>query len=614
MEIGSLVIVLHSHMPWVLGHGNWPHGEDWLCEAVAETYIPLLNRLNELVNDNKSPKITIGISPILCEMLSNIEFQSRFIDYCLNKVSLAKLDEEETIKRYNLIDDISEKESLKDIINLCGFWQNFFNQSIIDFKLKYNCNLLEQFKTLQDYNHIEIITCGATHGYFPLLGTESSIKFQIKIAVNNYKKHFDKSPRGIWLPECAYRNSYEWKSFIAVAPFDTPRQRSGIEVFLKENNLDFFVTDEKLLTQSELLGWFADDEKKYFLNKEFQHQDYYFHPNPMKLYNISSDINNTETSSVIFTRDVTLALKVWSGEGGYPGDGNYLDFHKKNMNSKLRYWSVTSTKLDMAYKKTYKHLETQKVIDLQSNNYISLIESAGKSFNSIENTNATICLPFDTELFGHWWFEGVDFLYYLLKGISNSPYIKNRTCSEQLDELKPKEVIKLKEGSWGENNNHDVWSNEKTYWVWEHIYNSELKLQKLFKILDKNTLEYLIKNKNNFLEIEVLDRLLKQLLRESLLLQASDWSFLITNESAKDYAENRFSFHLADFNRLYDIIANNFGLIELINNNINTNKSFELVEFKISEDETRFLYETERRNCPFPELNYLDFEIDTTLN
>ncbi len=624
LHSGNLILVLHSHMPWVLGHGGWPHGEDWLSEAIAECYIPLLNNFNQLVEEGISPNVTIGISPILCEMLADENYKVRFIDYCKNKIEFAKQDEQNFEKRLLQNDgsynhNLSENEinDIKNLIFMSKYWQNFFNQTLVDYLVKYEQNILGAFKTLQDNNHLEIITCGATHGYFPLLATESSIRFQIKVAVENYKKHFVRKPKGIWLPECAYRNSYEWKSLIPIAPFDKLRLRPGIEQFLVEYEIDFFITDEALTKQSELLGWFADKNKSYFLTKEHEHQEYFFKPNPLKVYNIASGIFSTTDNAAIFTRDVSLALQVWSGEIGYPADGVYLDFHKKEMNSMLRYWSVTSVKVDMAYKEVYSPSKTKKSIDLQSNHYIHIIENTANNFKAIENQKATVCLPFDTELYGHWWFEGVEFLTNLIRGIYYSPYIESQTCSNELQIKQPKEVIKLKEGSWGENNNHDVWSNMQTYWIWEEIYNCELKLQKLFRVLNFNILNDLANNsKNDYnnnnknINEKLIDRILKQLMRENLLLQASDWSFLITNQSAKDYAEMRFSYHLSDFSRLFNLLNNNLELVQNVISISNNNHA----KFEINEEDMLFLIETEKRNNPFAEIDYKWFEIDNSLN
>ncbi len=93
MSKGAFTFVLHSHLPYVIGHGKWPHGMDWLIEAAAETYIPLLNIFYKLVNEGISPKVTIGITPILSEQLKDNTFKDDFITYLLAKIEAAKDDE-----------------------------------------------------------------------------------------------------------------------------------------------------------------------------------------------------------------------------------------------------------------------------------------------------------------------------------------------------------------------------------------------------------------------------------------------------------------------------------------------------------------------------------------
>lgn len=628
----ALLLMLHSHMPWVLGHGQWPHGEDWLSEAIAECYIPLLNSIKNLVGKGISPKFTIGISPVLCEMLTNKEYKDRFIKYCKNKVNLAKVDQINYQNRFTYLQDLNEAErnnEIKDtqqLINLSIFWQNFYNQTIVDYS-DLDGDIIPKFKELQDNRHIEIVTCGATHGYFPLLGSESSIRFQIKVAIENYKKHFGKKPKGIWLPECAYRNSYVWKSLIPVSPFNSPRTRAGIETFLSEFDINYFFTDEALVKNSELLGWFADSTNNYFLSKDQEYKDknYIFTPNPLKIYKVASGTATIKENAIVFSRDVNLALQVWSGEVGYPANSAYLDFHKKEDQSKLRYWSVTSINVDMAYKQVYYPPKTVKTLDLQAHHYIEQIKNTAKSFSNIEGQKASICIPFDTELYGHWWFEGISFLTALINGLWHTPEIEMRTCSEEISIKQPKEVIKLKEGSWGENNNHDVWSNNDTYWIWEHIYNAELKIETFFRALKKEhclSLTNLIFNsnlENSPLKQDLIlfDRFLKQLLRENLLLQASDWSFLITTISAKDYAQMRFSYHLSDFNYFYNVLERNLKpLLVVLQTHLNTTDDLptNIKLFDFSKQDIEMLVSCEERNNLFIEIDYNWYDTDHSLD
>ena len=458
MHAGNYTLILHTHLPWVLHHGNWPHGQDWLTEAVAECYIPLLNNFNDLMNEGIPPKVSLGISPVLCEQLEHPDFKDVFINYCNEKIEAALEDE----KQFN--------EWGYDLhhIYLTQFWQNWYRSRLDDFQNRYSSSIIGTFKELQDKGAVEILTCGATHGYFPLLGDDRSINLQVHAAVENYKKHFGRPPRGIWLPECAYRPSYNWKSLIPVAPFNEEKLRPGIEQFLAKFGISYFVIDQSLLERSHPIGKFIDEQHEKLSavdSPEFVQSPWNFDKSPLNLYNISSSEKTEYGTAIAFTRHRDIAMQVWSGEVGYPGEPDYLDFHKKHIASMLRYWSVTDSKADMMYKKLYHPDWTKDKLDKQSNHFIHHIENTVNYYNNLTGKSGTLCTPFDTELFGHWWFEGPDFIKAVIKGLNDSPYVNMATCSEEIIRTNPNEVIGIPEGSWGKNNNHDVWTNIENRWT-----------------------------------------------------------------------------------------------------------------------------------------------------
>ncbi|MGB9702567.1 MAG: 1,4-alpha-glucan branching protein domain-containing protein [Candidatus Kapaibacteriota bacterium] len=564
MHNGNFVLILHTHLPFVLHHGTTPHGVDWLNEAVAECYIPLLNVFNDLLNEGIKANVTLDISPVLTEQMEHPDFKRIFINYCDAKIDAAQKDRKDFIRwGYD-----------PHHIWLTEFWENWYKARKEDFLSKYNSSIVQALRELQDKDVIEIMTCGATHGYMPLLGYDKSINLQIIAAKENYKKHFRKEPKGIWLPECAYRPAYFWKSLIPIKPFNEEHLRPGIEQFLYHHNLNYFVTDEQLLNNSRAVGAF-DKEKKFFnsiLSPYFQHTPWNFDKNPLRLYLVSSGDQVKYGYAAAFTRHRDLSMLVWSGEVGYPGEPDYLDFHKKHLNSMLRYWRVTDTKADMMYKSLYHPDWTWKKIDLQTNHFIHNLENSINYYHNLTNKFATLVTPFDTELFGHWWFEGPEFLRALIRGIYHSPWVNMVKASDQLEIINPQEVISLPEGSWGENNNHDVWMNEENKWTWENIYNDENCFNQLISNVNIDNLDALAK------------RLMTQTLRELMLLHSSDWQFLIYTKSAKDYAEQRFFFHHSDFNRLCEL----------------TKKYFE--SNSLTDDELLYLEEIEERDFIFPEL------------
>ena len=195
--LGRFTFVLHSHLPYVINHGMWPHGMDWLNECAAESYVPILNILNKLVDEGFHPQLTIGVTPVLTEQLRDPAFIEAFLSYLQEKIDAA-LNDRETFTQWNR----------PHLVKLTHMWEAFYSNIKTTFIEKYNKDIVLAFKTLQDNGFIEIITCAATHGYLPLLKTDNSVLAQIKTGVQVYQRHYGRAPLGIWLPECAYRPSY----------------------------------------------------------------------------------------------------------------------------------------------------------------------------------------------------------------------------------------------------------------------------------------------------------------------------------------------------------------------------------------------------------------------
>jgi 1,4-alpha-glucan branching enzyme len=207
-------------MPYVLSHGKSPHGTDWINESAVECYVPILHALDRLLADGIKPRWTINITPILSEQLADPSFKDGFVHYCQEKIDAALADSE----RF-------EREGPLWMQGLANFWQRYYTRALVQFKHKWNRDLVAAFRFFQEQGSIEIITSGATHGYQPLLGTDESCRAQIRLGVMNHEKHFGCKPRGIWLPECAYRPAYAWKS--PVEENQVPWDRLGTDEILK---------------------------------------------------------------------------------------------------------------------------------------------------------------------------------------------------------------------------------------------------------------------------------------------------------------------------------------------------------------------------------------------
>jgi len=566
MPKGYFAFVLHSHLPYVLSHGRWPHGTDWICEAAGETYLPILRILNELVAEGYHPKLTIDFSPVLSEQLADSSFKDEFVSYLNQKIEAAKIDSEEFFRH-----------GKTNMLANAHMWEKWYSDTLLQFE-DIGQDILFEFKKLQDAGIVEIITCGATHGYYPLLSRDESLQAQTK----NYEKHFGQKPRGIWLPECAYRPRYEWTPPVEINGKQESYPRKGADEFLSENGIDFFIIDTPLLKGGKAVGVYIDRFEA--LKQLWAQFESHYQPraeehdkSPREVYLVSSSSEGKKPTA-IFTRDPETGMLVWSGEHGYPGDGNYLDFHKKRFPGGLRYWAVTSPKSDLADKVEYVHTTPISRINENADHYVAKIEQILTDYNAESKREGILVAPYDAELFGHWWFEGPMFLKEVLKRIDKNKNVDVTFLSEDLDRRRPNQIVSIPEGSWGQGNHHYIWLNESNEWTWKHIYACEAKMCELAK----RWTDAKHGSKSGF-DFET-EQVIKQLARELLLMSASDWQFLISTLSARDYAELRLTEHYEDFVRLAAIAEK------------------KLNHEQISKGDRQFLEDCSKRDILFQEL------------
>lgn len=518
---GYLIIFLHSHIPYVLSYGEWPHGLVWLNEATAESYIPLLDTLYSLVQEGYSPEIVIGITPVLAEQLRDERFKNSFINYLQMKIDCSLRDEEEfrNSKNYHLAE-------------IAQMWQRFYRRIMDSFLNRYNSDIIGAFKKLQDGKFIEIITSAATHSYLPLLSHDKSIEIQLMLGKEIYRKIFQKEPEGIWLPECGYRPAGFWKNSLEESPAVF---RQGIENFLKKIGIKYFVVDTHLLTGGKTFGvYHARFQLPDGIAEKFE--EVILEKSVYQAYLLERDI-------YVFVRDPKTGLQVWSGEHGYPGDFNYLEFHKKKFPGGNRYWRITGAKVDLGEKKEYIREEAEKKIIVHTKHFLELIKNVLQENYRLTKKPGVICAPYDTELFGHWWFEGCDFLSNLIKEIAKEKSIKMITAEKYLKINPPSVFISLPEGSWGAGGKHKMWLNSETEWSYKMIYECEKEMEENLKKSEK-------------FKDEISEKILNQMLRELLLLQSSDWQFVISTKTAVDYAKERINTHYHNFIQLKNILKN----------------------------------------------------------
>ncbi|HEY0565959.1 MAG TPA: 1,4-alpha-glucan branching protein domain-containing protein [Terriglobales bacterium] len=520
-------ITLHAHLPYVVNHGTWPHGLEWLLEAAAETYLPMLRAFRELEQLGSPLRANINFSPILCEQLRHPVFRAELPRYLQRKVEAARQDQ-----------IYFQKNGDAHLVSVAQFWEQFFEQDQKDFEAL-GGDILKGFQYFDETGQISIITCAATHGYFPLLGFDSCISAQVKTGVATHKKHFGKAPKGIWVPECGYRPAGEWSypvPWSGESNVPQPFYRKGVEQFLGADGIDFFFVDTHLVETSArftpydmLIGGVP-----VALEEESDEP----HPSLYRPYLVDGP-GRPDVNVAIFPRDPRTGTQVWSGDIGYPGDPVYLDFHKKRWPGGHRYWQVTNSKIDMALKTPY---YPQHALD-KTRSHAAHFASITRDVLAAQPQDGNppiLTSPFDAELFGHWWFEGAEWLKNLAIefGRESSP-VKLISCADYLEHFQPSGYLQLPEGSWGKNGNNFVWLNENTSWTWTHIYPAEEAVRQMAK-------------SGMWRKSPEATRLAKQICRELLLLESSDWQFLITTEAARDYAEKRFNTHLDQFRVLID--------------------------------------------------------------
>ena len=543
--LGAFTFVLHTHMPYARKAGRWPHGEEWIHEAMAETYIPLLTALHRLQKEQVFFKLTINLTPILLEQLADKDVQTNFIAYIDGRILAAEQDEVRFLA-----------EEKPHFAKLASGYRDMYRSVRSSFVVDYGQNLVGAFGALQEAGLIEIITCAATHGYLPLLDCDESIQLQLKTGIESYKHHFGFSPKAIWLPECAYR-----PAFLA----EDGRERKGLETFLERNNMSLFFSETSMVETALPTRSIADDGgllgvmRKHIISliSRFGSRQRLTTCLPYQV---------AESNVTVIGRDRRTSMQVWSAESGYPGDFDYREFHKKDGNSGLQYWRVTADDAGLDEKQTYDRNMAAHKVKLHADHFVQLVEEEITRFNNQEGALGIISANYDTELFGHWWFEGVSWLEAVIRRLAGSEVVALTTASNYIEEYPPETAIELPAGSWGAGGDNSVWDNEDTRWMWPLIHECEAQMFRA------------VENQRELSPLET--ETLNQAARELLLLQASDWPFLITTGQAREYAIDRFKQHVDRFERLLENLGNAAVKRDMLDETWEADKVFPGIDFR----------------------------------
>ncbi|HWI55026.1 MAG TPA: 1,4-alpha-glucan branching protein domain-containing protein, partial [Desulfobacteria bacterium] len=470
--------------------------ERWFYEAVTECYIPLIHVFESLVNDGVDFRITMSITPTLMSMFTDELLQNRYSAHITKLIELAEKETERT-------------KWEPHFHKLAHMYKNNFIEASRTFHDRYQKNLLNAFKKFQDLGVLEVITCGATHGYLPLVGVHrESVRAQIGSAVDLYTKLMVRKPKGIWLPECAFNE--------------------GDDTILDEFGIKYFFVDTHGIM-------YADTRPKYGI----------YAP----LY--------CPSGVAAFGRDTETSKQVWSSQEGYPGDFDYREYYRDigwdldydyikpyihpnglRINTGIKYHKITGKTDD---KQPYDpHAGFNKSAH-HAGNFMFNREKQVEFLSEMFDRKPLIVSPYDAELFGHWWYEGPSFLNYLCRKIAyDQDTIKLITPSEYLAEYPVNQMTVPSSSSWGLKGYHEVWLEGSNDWIYRHIHKASERMTELASMFPYASGDLL--------------RALKQAARELLLAQSSDWAFIMKTGTMVDYAMRKTKLHLHRFTGLYEDI------------------------------------------------------------
>ncbi len=519
------MLVLHAHLPYVR-HPEYNDAleERWLYEAITETYLPLLEIYERLNQEGIHYKVTMSLTPPLANMLADPLLQDRYLHHL------------------ELMSELADKEVIRtqyqpEFHRSALHYQKKLKTAYRLFKYKYHKNLILGFKLFQDLGNLEILTCGATHGFLPLMDMyPAAVRGQVLTAVEDYKRHFGRSPSGMWNGECGYY--------------------PGLEEILSQGSIRYFYTDTHGL----------------------------LHASARPKYGVFAPMY-TPNHIAYFGRDVETSNSVWSADEGYPGDPNYREFYRDigfdldyeyikpyihesglRIATGIKYHKITSKNTPMDQKEAYDPDMAYTRTEAHAENFTFNRERQIENLAPMMDRKPLIVSMYDAELFGHWWYEGPDFIYNLLKSMHHSNIIETINAPEYLDIYPDNQVATPPMSSWGYMGYNEFWLNDTNDWVYRHLHKGCERMTELankFKLSDDLNIQ----------------RACNQAARELLLAQSSDWAFIMRTNTMVEYAKKRTVDHLGRLEKIHRQLLS--GKLDL-----------------------KWLKDIEYRDNIFPEINY----------
>lgn len=497
--LGYHAMVLHAHLPYVR-HPEYDYflEEHWLYEAITETYVPLLVMFENLLNDGIDFRLTMTMTPSLVSMLADPLLQERYLVYIGRLVELA---EKEVFR--------TQKDPA--LQPLAQYYYQRFKATYELFDTQYRRNLVTAFRRFQDAGVLEIVTCCATHGFLPLFQMyPEAVQAQIEVAAQSYRQHFGRQARGIWLAECGYY--------------------PGADRFLKAAGIEFFFTDTHGIVNAS----------------------------PRPRYGAYAPIFCPDSGVAVFCRDRESSEQVWSSEIGYPGDPFFREYYRDigydldfdyikdyvqpdgtRKNTGIKYHRITG-KTDQ--KRPYDLLKARQRADYYAGHFVKTrAEQITHLSHLFEGHLPLVLSPYDAELYGHWWFEGPEWLNLVLRKAAHNQQVYEMTTPYAYLLANPEQqVAQPSPSSWGANGYNSFWLNETNDKIYRHLHKAtERMIEMAYRFQTPTPIQR---------------QALNQAARELLLAQSSDWPFIMKTGTMVEYAVKRVKTHLHRFNQLYQAI------------------------------------------------------------
>jgi 1,4-alpha-glucan branching enzyme len=499
MSVGLLGMVLHAHLPFVR-HPEHPRflEENWLFECITETYLPLLDVFFRLKQEGIPFRFTITMTPSLLAMLDDALLQSKYSQHLDQLIHLAR------------------KESMRlrwdqEQFAVVQMYLERYQKAKFNYEEKYQRNLIEPFADLQKSGYLEIITCAATHAFLPAYQSQPiMVKNQIHLGVQAHKEYFGVRPHGIWLPECGYF--------------------PGLDEILTQEQIKYTFLE----THGVLMG------------------------NPSPIHGVYAPVK-TPAGLCVFGRDQMSSHTVWSKDVGYPADPDYREFYKDVaheldpdylgpyfyagsdvIGSGMKYHAITG----LGQKNIYKPDVAEAKAKAHAHHFVESRIQQMKHLAGLMQDTPMVIAPYDAELFGHWWYEGPIFIEALAREChARKEEIKLSTPYDVLQKKKKLQVVEPAFSSWGQGGYAGVWVNQENDWVYPLLF-------RMAHIMQFHASAY---KKPDYLQ----RRILNQMVRELVLAQSSDWTFIIKNQTSAQYASNRVRMHYDQFMAMHQMLLDN---------------------------------------------------------